>query len=103
MSYAIRDFYNALYLHLPFGIAVAATLWALAGLARGQMFVPAYQDGSDDEIRKHTTSSTFGKAADMNALLKEKRELEAEIAEHEAHKPDPADKTACAAWDAEAE
>jgi hypothetical protein len=39
----------------------------------------------------------------MNALLKEKAKLEAEIAEHEAHKPDPADKAACAAWDAEAE
>jgi hypothetical protein len=89
---------------LILGIAVAATLWALPGTARGRIFVTNDQGGSNDAIRKHTNSGTLGKDSDAaNALWKEKQEIEAEIAKLEAHKPDPADKAACAAWDAEAE
>jgi hypothetical protein len=88
---------------LMLAVGMAAPTWASLGTARGQVFVADYQGGGNDAICRHPISGTLGKAADMNALIKEKAKLEAEIAEHEARKPDPADKAACAAWDAEAE
>src|ERR1700686_4204981 len=90
-------------LTLMLGVSMAAPTLASSGAASGQVFVTNHQDGGTDAIRRHLISGTLGKAADMNALLKDKAKREAEIAEHEAHKPDPADKAACAAWDAEAE